>query len=58
MIVALIVGGKIGGLVGMFVAVPCAAMVKIYFERYVAWRAARRAGDGTAVATEEPAAEE
>lgn len=57
-IVALIVGGKIGGLVGMFVAVPCAAMVKIYFERYVAWRAARRAGDGTAAATEEPAAEE
>ncbi|MGN0076838.1 MAG: AI-2E family transporter [Parafannyhessea sp.] len=41
-IVALIVGGKVGGLAGMFVAVPCAAMVKIYFERYVAWRAARR----------------
>jgi predicted PurR-regulated permease PerM len=40
-IVALIVGGKVGGVLGMFVAVPCAALVKIYFERFVAWRAAR-----------------
>ncbi len=40
-IVALVVGGKVGGVVGMFVAVPCAALAKIYFEKYVAWRDAR-----------------
>lgn len=40
-IVALIVGGKVGGVVGMFVAVPCAALAKIYFEKYVAWRDSR-----------------
>lgn len=35
-LVALIAGGKIGGLVGMLVAVPCAAILKIWFERYLA----------------------
>ena len=40
-IVALVVGGKVGGVVGMFVAVPCAALAKIYFEKYVAWRDSR-----------------
>ena len=40
-IVALIVGGKVGGVVGMLVAVPCAALAKIYFEKYVAWRDSR-----------------
>ena len=29
------------GVVGMFVAVPCAALAKIYFEKYVAWRDSR-----------------
>lgn len=33
-LVALIAGGKIGGIVGMLVAVPCAAVLKIWFERY------------------------
>lgn len=34
-LVALIAGGEIGGIVGMLVAVPCAAILKIWFERYV-----------------------
>ncbi|MEE3488632.1 MAG: AI-2E family transporter [Bulleidia sp.] len=34
-LVALIAGGKIGGVVGMLVAVPTAALLKIWFERYI-----------------------
>ena len=34
-IVALLAGGKIGGVVGMLVAVPVAALIKLQFERYV-----------------------
>ena len=34
-IVALLAGGKIGGVVGMLVAVPVAALLKLQFEKYV-----------------------
>ena len=34
-IVALIAGGNIGGVVGMLVAVPVAALIKLQFEKYV-----------------------
>lgn len=34
-IVALIAGGKVGGVVGMLVAVPVAALIKLQFEKYV-----------------------
>ena len=34
-IVALLAGGKIGGVVGMLIAVPVAALLKLQFERYV-----------------------
>ena len=34
-IIALLAGGKVGGVVGMLVAVPVAALMKLQFERYV-----------------------
>lgn len=34
-IVALLAGGKVGGLVGMLVAVPVAALLKLQFDKYV-----------------------
>lgn len=34
-IVALLVGGKIGGVVGMLISVPVAALIKIRFEKYM-----------------------
>ena len=37
-VVALIAGGSIGGLAGMFLAVPCAAVIKIYFGKFIEWR--------------------
>ena len=37
-IVALLAGGKVGGVVGMLVAVPVAALLKLQFEKYVARR--------------------
>lgn len=40
---ALIAGGEVGGLVGMLVAVPCAALIKLQFENYVNKRAANNA---------------
>lgn len=36
---ALIAGGAVGGLVGMLVAVPCAALIKLQFDKYVKRRA-------------------
>ena len=39
-IVALLAGGKVGGVVGMLVAVPVAALIKLQFERYVERRKA------------------
>ena len=35
-VVALLAGGNIGGLVGMLVAVPCAALLKLQFDKYIA----------------------
>ena len=40
-IVALIAGGQIGGIVGMLVAVPVAALLKLQFEKLVAKRRAQ-----------------
>ncbi|MBO7698332.1 MAG: AI-2E family transporter [Erysipelotrichaceae bacterium] len=37
-IVALLAGGNIGGIVGMLVAVPCAALLKLQFDKYIARR--------------------
>ena len=34
-IIALLAGGNIGGVVGMLVAVPVAALLKLQFEKYV-----------------------
>jgi predicted PurR-regulated permease PerM len=34
-IASLIIGGKIGGFVGMILAVPCGALVKLYFEKMI-----------------------
>ena len=34
-IIALLAGGKVGGVVGMLVAVPVAALLKLQFEKYV-----------------------
>ena len=34
-IVALLAGGKVGGVVGMLVAVPVAALLKLQFDKYV-----------------------
>ena len=42
-IVALLAGGKVGGVVGMLVAVPVAALLKLRFERYVEKRKAAHA---------------
>lgn len=41
-IVALLAGGRIGGVVGMLVAVPVAALLKLQFERYIERRRAMR----------------
>ncbi|MDD6448957.1 MAG: AI-2E family transporter [Lachnospiraceae bacterium] len=34
-IASLIIGGKIGGFLGMILAVPCGALVKLYFEKFI-----------------------
>jgi predicted PurR-regulated permease PerM len=34
-VAALIGGGALGGLLGMIVAVPCAALLKLQFDRYL-----------------------
>ena len=39
-IVALLAGGRLGGIVGMLIAVPVAALIKIQFERYLKRRKA------------------
>jgi len=41
-IVALLAGGRVGGIVGMLVAVPVAALIKLQFERYIEKRRASR----------------
>ena len=41
-ILALLAGGKVGGVVGMLVAVPVAALLKLQFERYIERRKAKQ----------------
>ncbi|MBQ8079355.1 MAG: AI-2E family transporter, partial [Oscillospiraceae bacterium] len=53
-ILALIIGSKIGGLGGMLLSVPCAALVKVWFERYIDFMESRK----TAAALPEPPAED
>ena len=42
-IASLIIGAAIGGLLGMLLAVPSGALVKIYFEKFIEYRAAKKA---------------
>ena len=46
-LVAIIAGEKVGGFAGMIVAVPFAALLKIWFERLVERRAKARACEDT-----------
>ena len=39
-IAALLIGSAVGGVAGMFIAVPLASLVRIYFEKLVDWRCA------------------
>jgi predicted PurR-regulated permease PerM len=41
-IASLIIGAAIGGLLGMLLAVPSGALVKIYFEKFIEYRAAKK----------------
>lgn len=41
-IIALLIGASTGGLMGMLVAVPVAALVKKEFDRFIAWREAKK----------------
>ena len=41
-IIALLAGGKVGGVVGMLIAVPVAALLKLQFERYIEKRKAKQ----------------
>ena len=41
-IVSLLIGGKIGGLLGMIIAVPCGGLLKVYFEKLIAYLANRK----------------
>ena len=41
-IIALLAGGKVGGVVGMLIAVPVAALLKLRFERYIEKRKAKQ----------------
>lgn len=56
---AIIAGGEVGGIVGMLVAVPCAALIKQQFEKYVERRAKEKEEEAAAAAIEagEPPAE-
>lgn len=49
---ALIAGGQVGGLVGMLVAVPCAALIKQQFEKFVDRRAAEKEAEQAEQAAE------
>ena len=40
-LVAIIAGGQIGGIVGMLIAVPVAALIKLQFEKFIARRRAQ-----------------
>nr|WP_051527180.1 AI-2E family transporter [[Eubacterium] cellulosolvens] len=41
-IASLIIGATVGGLLGMFLAVPSGALLKIYFEKFIEHRAAKK----------------
>ncbi|MCC6094319.1 MAG: AI-2E family transporter [Eubacterium sp.] len=41
-IVSLLIGEKVGGLLGMIIAVPCGGLLKVYFEKLIAYIAGRR----------------
>jgi predicted PurR-regulated permease PerM len=41
-IVSLLIGSKIGGLIGMLVAVPCGGLAKVYFEKLINYRMKRK----------------
>lgn len=41
-VISLIVGGQVGGLLGMLLAVPCGALVKIWFERAIDFEEKRK----------------
>lgn len=45
-IVALLAGNKVGGFIGMIAAVPVAALVKVWFERFVETKRKERCGCG------------
>ena len=47
-IVALLFGGAIGGLLGMLLAVPVAAFIRIQFERFVSYRTLNSVNDKSA----------
>ena len=41
-IIALLIGASLGGLLGMLTAVPMAALLKKEFDRFIAWREAKK----------------
>ncbi len=41
-IIALLIGASTGGLMGMLIAVPVAALIKKEFDRFIAWREAKK----------------
>ncbi|MCI6638943.1 MAG: AI-2E family transporter [Bilifractor sp.] len=41
-IVSLLIGEKVGGLLGMVIAVPCGGLLKVYFEKMIAYMANRK----------------
>ena len=44
-IISLLIGGAIGGIAGMILAVPCGALIKRYFERFVDFRIKKSYGE-------------
>ncbi len=41
-IVSLLIGGRLGGIAGMLLAVPCGALVKVYFDKLVELASAKK----------------
>jgi predicted PurR-regulated permease PerM len=56
-VAALIGGGAVGGFVGMLIAVPTAALIKIQFDRYLERREARLKAEAKAAAEAAKASE-
>lgn len=57
-IASLIAGGAVGGILGMLVAVPCGAFIKVQFDRYLDKRVAASTEGALTEATEDVSAEE